>query len=88
MIRIESTPKMKAAAERGKGQLKVKMVGFRKYEVTNKQTGAVYTVVFTFERGIRKGSCSCKAGQQGYTCKHLAISAGVHSAIAAHRRDQ
>jgi uncharacterized Zn finger protein len=61
------------------------MIAFRNYVVTNKDNGNAYNVVFTFERGIRKGTCDCAAGQKGMVCKHLSIAAGVHTAIAAQR---
>ncbi len=63
----------------------VRVVAFRKYAVTNKQTGATYTVEFTKQGKDKFASCDCKAGAQGLACYHVASAASVHMQIAAER---
>ncbi len=56
---------------------------FRQYHVTNRATGARYTVDFFVRRdGKRFGACTCKAGQHDIACKHLAAAAGMHVCVA------
>ncbi len=61
----------------------VRVVAFRKYAVTNKQTGATYTVEFTKEGKERYAACDCKAGERGQCCYHVASAAAIHMQIAA-----
>jgi hypothetical protein len=60
---------------------------FRQYRVTNRETGAQYTVNF-FVRADRKkfGHCTCLAGQNNMACKHLSAAAGLHVCIAQNRQ--
>jgi hypothetical protein len=61
----------------------VKVTGWRRYEVRNRQTGATYTVQFDVQGGKRLASCDCKAGQRDRLCYHVASAAGSHVVIAA-----
>jgi hypothetical protein len=61
----------------------VKVIEFRRYSVTNKATGANYTVKFSKIGNRKFAECDCKAGQQGkYLCKHVGASIGIHIVIA------
>jgi hypothetical protein len=61
----------------------VKVIEFRRYSVTNKTTGANYTVKFSKIGNRKFAECDCKAGQQGkYLCKHVGASIGIHIVIA------
>jgi hypothetical protein len=53
---------------------------FGSYTVTNKQTGATYTVECMKRDGKR-----FKAGQRGNACYHVAAAAGAHIQLAAER---
>lgn len=88
MIQLNfNSDKMKAAAIRGAGTLKVKMTKvFRSYVVVNKATGAEYHVNFAVHNGTKLAGCDCKGAQAGYLCKHIAIAAEVHKGIAANRK--
>jgi len=48
---------------------------FGTYTVTNKQTGASYTVECSKRDGKRFAACTCKAGAARMACKHLAKAA-------------
>ncbi len=62
----------------------VKVIQFRLYSVTNKQTGANYTVKFSKIGNKKFAECNCKAGQQGkFVCKHIGASIGIHIVLAA-----
>ncbi len=64
----------------------VRITAWRRYEVTNKKTGATYSVEFDVRDGKRLASCSCIAGQRERLCYHVASSAGVHACVAMARR--
>jgi hypothetical protein len=62
----------------------VKVIEFRLYSVTNKETGANYTVKFSKIGNRKFAECDCKAGQQGkFICKHIGASIGIHIVLAA-----
>ena len=85
MIELKDSTQLTKAIERAKaGDLLVQASGlFRQYHVTNRATGARYTVDFFVRRdGKRFGGCTCKAGQNGIACKHLAAAAGMHVCVA------
>ncbi len=58
---------------------------FGSYSVTNRQTGATYTVTCEKRNGERFADCTCKAGARGQACYHVAAAAGAHIVIAAER---
>jgi uncharacterized protein YjhX (UPF0386 family) len=60
----------------------VRVNRFGSYTVTNKQTGATYTVECMKRDGKRFASCSCKAGERDRLCYHVASCAGIHVQIA------
>jgi hypothetical protein len=80
MIELQSAEQLSKATERAKaGKLLVQPSTFlRQYHVTNRETGARYTVDFFFRNGKRFGHCSCKAGARNIACKHLSVAAGYH----------
>lgn len=85
MIKLESAEQLSKATERAKASRLLVQIGgfFRQYFVTNKETGARYTVDFFVRRGARFGHCTCKAGERNLACKHLSAAAGLHVMRAA-----
>jgi hypothetical protein len=63
----------------------VRINSFGSYTVTNKQTGATYTVECLKRSGRRFAACSCKAGERGQACYHVAAAASAHIQLAAER---
>ncbi len=63
----------------------VRVIHFRRYAVTNKQTGATYTVEFVKQGKEKLAGCTCKAGERGNACYHVAAAASIHMMIAADR---
>ena len=91
MIELRDVAQLSKAIERAKaGNLFVQPSSiFRQYHVTNRDTGAKYTVDFFVRKsdGKRFGNCTCKAGQNNKACKHLSAAAGYHVARMAARRE-
>jgi hypothetical protein len=86
MLKLEPA-KMQKAIERAKAEhLKVKVVNVcqRTYSVTGK-SGETYTVRFAVANGHKFGECSCKGGQAGLYCKHLAAGAQANILCQAFR---
>ncbi len=63
----------------------VRVVAFGHYTVTNKTTGATYTVECEKRDGKRLASCSCVAGERGKPCYHVAAAVSAHIQLAAER---
>ncbi len=84
MIEITKANIQKAIERARQTKPLVKVIQFRLYSITNKETGANYTVKFS-KIGTRKfADCDCKAGQQGkFICKHIGASIGIHIVLAA-----
>jgi hypothetical protein len=80
MVELVSAEQISKATQRAKaGNLFVQpSTLFRQYLVTNRETGAKYTVDFFLRNGKRYGHCSCKAGARNLVCKHLSAAAGYH----------
>jgi hypothetical protein len=84
MIEINETNIQKATEKARQTKPLVKVIEFRLYSVTNKETGANYTVKFSKIGGKKFADCTCKCGLQGkYVCKHIAASIGIHLLLAA-----
>jgi uncharacterized Zn finger protein len=84
MIEINTQNLDKAIAKARQTKPLVKVIKFRLYQVTNRETGAKYEVTFTKVGGKKFADCTCKCGQQGkYACKHIAASIGIHLLLAA-----
>ncbi|HEY0320111.1 MAG TPA: hypothetical protein VGC66_03995 [Pyrinomonadaceae bacterium] len=81
MIELLNAEQLAKATDRAKsGNLFVQPTTFlRQYQVTNRETGAKYTVDFFVRKdGKRFGHCTCKAGERNLACKHLSAAAGFH----------
>jgi len=63
----------------------VRIVKFGAYTVTNKATGATYTVECSKREGKRFAHCTCKAGERGQACYHLASAVSAHIQLATER---
>lgn len=86
MIQLKSAEQMAGAIKRARaGHLFVRFVQFRQFKVENRQSGATYDVNFFVRAGRRFGHCTCKGGERGLACKHLAAAAAVQIGIAAMR---
>ncbi len=64
---------------------RVRVNCFGSYTVTNKTTGATYTVECLKQDGKRFAHCSCEAGKRGRACYHVAAAVGVHIQLASMR---
>jgi uncharacterized protein YjhX (UPF0386 family) len=64
---------------------RVNVAKFGRYNVTNKQTGAQYLVTCERRDGKRFADCTCKAGERGQACYHVAAAVGIHIVLAAER---
>ena len=84
MVQLISAEQLSKATERAKaGNLFVQPSGFlRQYHVTNRDTGARYTIDFFVRKsdGARFGHCTCLGGQNNRACKHLSAAAAYHVA--------
>lgn len=58
---------------------------FGSYGVTNKATGATYSVVCLKRDGKRFAHCTCKAGERAQACYHVAAAVGAHIQLATER---
>jgi uncharacterized Zn finger protein len=85
MIQIQSQEQLEKAIERArKGKLFVQpTAASRQYRVTNRLTGAQYTVDFFLRNRKRFGHCTCKGGESHRACKHLAAALGLHLYVAS-----
>ena len=63
----------------------VRVNRFGSYTVTNKATGATYTVECAKRDGKRFAACSCVAGTRGKACYHVAAAVSAHMQLAAER---
>lgn len=55
----------------------------RQYRVLNKNTQFCYLVrFFRNSDGKKFGQCSCKAGEHGVLCKHIAAAAALNMCLA------
>jgi hypothetical protein len=83
MIEINTQNLDKAIAKARTAKPLVKVIEFRTYQVTNKETGATYTVKFSKVGGKKFADCSCKCGLQGkYLCYHIGASIGYHVVLS------
>jgi hypothetical protein len=61
---------------------RVRVNCFGSYTVTNKATGATYTVTCEKRDGKRFAHCSCRAGELGRACYHVAAAVAAHIQLA------
>jgi N-acetyl-gamma-glutamylphosphate reductase len=79
MIEITKTNIEKAINKARQTKPFVKVIEFRRYSVTNKITGANYTVKFTKIDDKKFAECDCKAT---VICYHIGASIGAHIVLA------
>ena len=88
MVRLTTAEAMRKAIDKARAvKPRVRVVSFGSYIVTNKQTGATYTVTCEKRDGERFADCNCKAGARGLRCYHVAAAAAAHIALAAECAD-
>jgi hypothetical protein len=80
MLEITKENLEKATAKARQTKPLVKVIEFRLYQVTNRTSGAKYTVKFSKVGGKKFAECDCKATR---TCYHIAASIGIHLLLAA-----
>jgi len=86
MIQLTSADKLQKAISKARTvKPLVRINAFGSYTVTNKQTGATYTVECSKRNGRRFAACSCNAGERGRACYHVAAAASAHIQLAAER---
>ncbi len=59
---------------------------FGSYTVTNKTTGATYSVTCEKRDGKRFASCTCRAGELERACYHVAAAVAAHIQLAADKQ--
>jgi hypothetical protein len=79
MIEITSANIEKAINKARQTKPLVKVLEFRRYQVTNKTTGATYEVKFTKINNTKYAECNCKAT---VICYHIGASIGAHIVLA------
>ena len=87
MIQLSYQRMQKAIAKARTVKPFVHVEKFGSYTVRNKQTGASYLVMCEKRNGKPFAVCSCKAGQQGFLCYHVASAAAIHIQLAAERAE-
>jgi hypothetical protein len=86
MIQLTTAAKLKNAINKARSvKPRVHVNKFGSYAVTNKATGVTYTVECVKRQGRRFASCSCKAGERGQACYHIAAAVSAHLQLAAER---
>lgn len=85
MVKLATEKMARAIAKAREVKPLVRVIEFRTYSVTNKLTGATYTVRFSKQGADKFADCTCKAGERGTVCYHLAAAIGAHMQIAAER---
>lgn len=80
MIEINTQNLDKAIAKARQTKPLVKVLEFRTYLVTNKATGATYTVKFSKVNNRKYADCDCAATK---TCYHIGAAIGIHIVLAA-----
>lgn len=87
MIELISPEQLKRAVELANADRKNLLVQLtdvaRKYRVSNRKKNQTYEVTFSVLENKRKfGHCTCRAGELGKACKHLAAAAGLNVCLA------
>ena len=86
MIQLQSIEQLEKAITKARAAKPfVRINCFGSYTVTNRQTGATYSVECLKKNGRRFAHCSCKAGERSVPCYHLASAVGVHIQLATER---
>jgi len=86
MIQLTTAAKLENAINKARTvKPRVRINQFGSYIVTNKATGATYTVECQKRDGKRFASCTCKAGERVQACYHIAAAVSAHLQLAAER---
>lgn len=86
MIQLTTAAKLENAIAKARTvKPRVRVEHFGRYTVTNKATGATYTVHCEKRDGRRFASCTCEAGVRDVPCFHLAAAVSAHMQLAAER---
>ncbi len=89
MIELRSRAQLARAIERAKKiRPKVRVRGFRWYEVASSNGQEVYTIHFWESingSGRELAECTCKGNENGYVCYHVAAAVAVHLWMASRR---
>jgi uncharacterized protein YjhX (UPF0386 family) len=86
MIQLTTAAKLENAIDKARTvKPLVRVARFGSYIVTNKTTGATYTVECVKRDGKRFAGCTCKAGERGQACYHVAAAVSAHLQLAAER---
>ncbi len=86
MIRLTSISKLENAINKARVcKPLVRVIKFGSYTATNKTTGVTYIVECEKRDGKRFASCTCKAGERGQACYHVAAAVAAHLQLAAER---
>jgi hypothetical protein len=80
MLEINETNIQKSVEKARQTKPLVKVIEFRLYQVTNKITGANYTVKFSKINNKRFAECNCAATK---CCYHIGAAVGIHIVLAA-----
>lgn len=88
MIELRSHEQLERAISKAKAEARNLVVrstnAIRMYRGENRKNGNIYFVNFYVRKdGKRFAHCSCKAGEQGIVCKHIAAAAGLNMYLAA-----
>lgn len=89
MIQLRSADQLTNAINKARTvKPRVKVDCFGSYTVENKETGARYNVVCLRKDGKRFAHCTCKAGERGQACYHVAAAVAAHIQLASERAPQ
>jgi hypothetical protein len=87
MIQLTTAAKLENAIAKARTvKPRVRVNCFGSYTVTNKTTGATYSVECVKQDGKRYAHCSCRAGELGKACYHLAAAVAAHIQLAADKQ--
>ena len=86
MIQLTSAATLEKAINKARTvKPRVHVAKFGRYTVTNKATGATYTVECIKRDGKRFAACSCRAGELGKACYHAMAAVAAHIQLATER---
>ena len=86
MIQLTTADKLQNAINKARTvKPRISVNQFGSYTVSNKATGATYTVECAKRDGKRFAHCTCKAGIRGNACYHIAAAVSAHLQLAAER---
>lgn len=86
MIKLTADKMTNAIARAKQVRPRVLWQGGRTYHVTSSDRRRVYKVTFAVSNGQKLGECTCKAGEAGQVCFHIAAATSVNIAVQSIRR--